>query len=1349
MTGHALKNIAAVLCACLILSCSRPERAAQSLAQADTAFMHMEYVEAWRLYSGIQSVTHDQLDIIEAETGMMRICQRVSDNVSFYEYRNSILMRLRALEDEQTALTEYENARLKSLERTFRLESAKYYFELEQLSQAEREMSFIERDASLRQDQENYLMSSYMRGIGIGLEPDAGSPQMQRLRSLDMCLRNSTRQGNVSIQALCIGAIAELLLDFGTGNVLSGVSGDMLSRLNASDVSPELLPMQLSLKAMQLAAQQGCQYELILFEKLLARCQTELGQYEEALNTLGKALDMLNDLCRLNYPEIEAPDRLEMYRSDGVIVEQEWMDAVPLATVPECMSGIREQISLVYACLGDKAASDYNRDVYLEIQKNIRLDGRFEARTLLLERSNNRLTVLLYAVIAIIVLLVLFFLLFQGRINESNRRYVDLMKRTVRLCGNILKPIPAGVDPVQSLDATVSAELQALSGARSVRLEGPDGQIRADFGNRRPDRDSRAVTDTVRPYVAAAIANAGELVGQEDRLKEAEKRQYIARMHADSGKRENLVRKTCCLVVAECLPYIDRMRAEIRKLSDMDCAGAEYERTLQYIGELAGYINSYNDLLASWIQMRRGAVNLNVESFPLQPLLDIVSHSSRSFMLKGVELDVQPSDSVVRADRVLTLFMLNTLADNARKFTPAGGRVTVSAVELDDCVELSVQDTGVGLSTEDVRRLTEEKVYDPESIGNGLEGKGSGFGLMNCRGIMDKYRKSDAVFSVCRFSVESVPGSGSRFSFRLPKGIRRALSLLLLIAAGTGVKAQTNPEDSLIVKAYSYAEKAYNCNIASDYRMAVTYADSAFMCLNSDWIAAGGDDSLQLSLCDGKAPAETFWLDAGFATDYQTVLWMRNELAVSALALQDWELYRYNDDAYLKLFRLYFSEGVIEEDCQELQRYNSNLSIAVILLALILLMLLLIRYLVHSRHWLRYRSDLQQVLRTVNRISDLTKVGDFENFDIDVALQRLVDGSFTEMDHLADMNRLVILLSGDGRTHVASHSQGQPDERLDTCVQQCLESGRLQSTRDRLCQAMPLMLESDGDRRLVGVIGFRLEQEPEDTWDIVADMVSSYLAAAVSTRIMRFENGMRDIEQIEEEERRISYEDSRMHVNNLILDNCLSTLKHETVWYPNRISQMAASVLKSGDAGQRRQMAADMLEIVDYYREIYGILSQYAQAQTQDSLLHREIVNADDAIGAASDSFRKMKDRDGAELETEMCGLAVQTDRVMLDCLIDSLVRRSVAEGNDRLRLAARADGRFVRFELHRRGRDYTDEQLDGLFSPLMNVDDMAYVLCRQIIREHDESFSHPGCRINAQQEDGGTVVWFTLPAAD
>ena len=1267
---------------------------------ARIAFMRMDYTQAWDLYSSVPSITGNTLEIVGSQIGLMRICQRTSDNVSFYQYRNEILLNLRALHEEQEALNSAQLDRLMSLERSFRMESAQYWFELEQLGQAGREMAYVVPDNRLRDDHDRYLMYTYMHGLGIGVEEsDIAS---YRLRSLDNCLRTATRYRNVRMQALSISAICSLLLEYGTENVLSGVSGDMLSRLNASDVNPELLPTQLALKALQLSASYGGQYEIIECERLLASCYIERGLYEEALSVLGTALDMLNANFRLNCAGQTELEPLEAYRSDGRIIEEEWMDAMPHGVVPECLASLREQMSLAYSGLNDKQASDYNRTVYLEIQKNIRLDRRYEARTILLKRSNMRLTGMLYAVAAAIVLLVVFLLVFHKRINAANRKYVEMIRKTVDLCERILKPAPEGQDTTEWLNSIAIPDLKGVD---------------------------------LAPYLKAAMRNADELVGQADRLKQAEKQHYLYRLHADNNKRENLARKTCCQVVAECLPYIDRMRSEIRHLSEIPAGSPQYEQSLQYVRELAERINQYNDLLSQWIRIRQGVVALNVESFAVQGLFDIVSKGSRSFSQKGVELDVVGSDAVVRADRVLTLFMINTLADNARKFTPAGGKVTVQADQGDDYVEISVTDTGVGLSEADVSRIRDSKVFDPEKIGQGeRQGKGSGFGLMNCKGIIEKYRKTDDMFQVCSFNVESTPGKGSRFSFRLPKGIKRALSVLIILFAGLTARAQD--QDSLLVTAYNYANQTYICNTQGQFEEALLYADSAFDALNRDYLMNGGSQDMLLSVMDVLVPAETYWLEDGFATDYETVLWLRNEIAVSALAMRDWDVYRYNDDAYLKLFKLYYGEWEIEEDCRELQRTNSNLSISVIIFVLIFITVLLVRYVVHSRHWLKYRSDLQQAIRVVDGISRITAVTDLDNFNAEDVVTRLTDGIFVELDHLVDLRSFMISLNDEGRIITAVHNDGPQDERLADRVNACMADGKEQSSADGLCRALPLVLTLEGKEQQIGAVGFRLEHEADETWQIVKGMIAGYLATALYSCVIRFESGFRDLEQIEEESERIRYEENRLHVSNLILDNCLSTLKHETVWYPNRIVQLVES-------GQ----VADMQELVDYYREIFGILSQYALSQTTGQLLHRDVFAVSEVIDQVRKSAAKMQIKAGytGKIGVEASDLKVSADRVLLVYLLESLIGRGMEEGGD-MTLKAKPDGGFVRFELFRKCKAPAGDVLDGLFTPLMNKDNMAYVMCRQIIREHDEAFGHPGCRINAEAVKDGMVIWFTVP---
>ena len=61
--------------------------------------------------------------------------------------------------------------------------------------------------------------------------------------------------------------------------------------------------------------------------------------------------------------------------------------------------------------------------------------------------------------------------------------------------------------------------------------------------------------------------------------------------------------------------------------------------------------------------------------------------------------------------------MINTLTENARKYTQPGGNVSVYAQETESYVEISVKDDGPGFSQEDVERILSEKVYDSGKIG--------------------------------------------------------------------------------------------------------------------------------------------------------------------------------------------------------------------------------------------------------------------------------------------------------------------------------------------------------------------------------------------------------------------------------------------------------------------------------------------------------------------------------------------------------------------------------------------------------------------------------------------------------
>ena len=164
--------------------------------------------------------------------------------------------------------------------------------------------------------------------------------------------------------------------------------------------------------------------------------------------------------------------------------------------------------------------------------------------------------------------------------------------------------------------------------------------------------------------------------------------------------------------------------------------------------------------------------------------------------------------------------------------------------------------------TEDVERIIGEKVYDSRVIGMKnaedpeelKENKGSGFGLMNCKGIIEKYKKTNDLFRVCAFNVESELGKGSRFYFRLPLGIRKIVGVLLCLLLPVGmvscvhdsISPMLQEGDSIVVvtdsvyedlldAASDYANAAYFANVDEEYELALQYIDSAMMLLNEHY----------------------------------------------------------------------------------------------------------------------------------------------------------------------------------------------------------------------------------------------------------------------------------------------------------------------------------------------------------------------------------------------------------------------------------------------------------------------------------------------------------------------------------
>ncbi|MCD8297996.1 MAG: DUF5112 domain-containing protein [Prevotella sp.] len=696
----------------------------------------------------------------------------------------------------------------------------------------------------------------------------------------------------------------------------------------------------------------------------------------------------------------------------------------------------------------------------------------------------------------------------------------------------------------------------------------------------------------------------------------------IMSLHIENDKKRFLDNKAKISLVNNVMPFIDRIINEVRRLECGNETEEKRNKRYKYVVELTDYINEYNDVLTHWIQLQQGQLSLHIESFSMKELFDMLAKSAISFQLKGVTLDVVPTDAVVKADKILTLFMLNTLADNARKFTMEGGKVTLRAEQKEEYVEISVQDTGIGMSEEEMAGIFERKVYN-----------GHGFGLMNCKGIMDKYRKYSKIFNVCGLFAESKKGKGSLFYFRLPKGVMRALVLITVLFNMITLSYAANVVDSItfcdeaanseyLVMAGAYADSAYYCNVTGEYSRTLEFADSVILYLNEYYAALHSErDQFMVINEDGKDnPAELEWFRNDVPTDYDVILDIRNESAVAALALHKWELYKYNNKVYTQLFKERSADKGLSDYCLMMQKSSTNKYIAIVLLILLFIVVVIVYYFYYYRHVLFFRFCME-------RVDNINKI---------------------------------------------------------------------------------LLSVADDEQKLEAIMSVDTRKYPEPLKNIIIQ-IKNALQRSKDMRNAQHQN----IELAEDVLSRMCYEDEKYYVCNNVIDNCLSTLKHETMYYPSKIKQLVEN--------QKDNIHA-ISEVVIYYKELYSILSQQVQGQTESVAFECKSLSLKEHFGI-----------DGY----------VKGDKVLLRYMFDILKKQCGITRSD-INVSSK-DNKYIAFNVHCRNMRLGGEQCQNLFIP--SVENIPFLICRQIVREIGELPNLHACGITAETtERGGVELHIILP---
>jgi signal transduction histidine kinase len=136
-----------------------------------------------------------------------------------------------------------------------------------------------------------------------------------------------------------------------------------------------------------------------------------------------------------------------------------------------------------------------------------------------------------------------------------------------------------------------------------------------------------------------------------------------------------------------------------------------------------------------------------------------IENSNLSVKLKKLSLEHNiDRELYVSADFQMIKTILRNLINNAIKFTNPSGNITISAIEVNSFVEITVMDNGIGISPEDQHGLFD--VDSSQIIPDDSFRRRKGLGLLLCREFVNIHGGT--------IRVESQPGKGSSFIFSLP-----------------------------------------------------------------------------------------------------------------------------------------------------------------------------------------------------------------------------------------------------------------------------------------------------------------------------------------------------------------------------------------------------------------------------------------------------------------------------------------------------------------------------------------------------------------------------------------------------
>jgi heavy metal sensor kinase len=202
------------------------------------------------------------------------------------------------------------------------------------------------------------------------------------------------------------------------------------------------------------------------------------------------------------------------------------------------------------------------------------------------------------------------------------------------------------------------------------------------------------------------------------------------------------------------------MQAEATLALSKERTSDDYRKSLETISQESDYMSSVIGKLLFLARSDAGKEQLNFEDIELKELITGLSANIEALAQdKGIKFTVDAKeDLTVSGDKVKLRQLFINILENAVRYTPADGNISVSLVEKDSNAVVSISDTGIGIPPEHLSHIF-ERFYRVDKARARADG-GVGLGLAIAKIITESHKG--------KIEVESEVGKGTTFKISIP-----------------------------------------------------------------------------------------------------------------------------------------------------------------------------------------------------------------------------------------------------------------------------------------------------------------------------------------------------------------------------------------------------------------------------------------------------------------------------------------------------------------------------------------------------------------------------------------------------